>query len=124
MYKATCMFAAIAAMIYAIGYTIAPGMVASLYVDSPTAHVIAVSRFLGLTLLFAGILCWVLRETPHTEVRNAVIHAAIAMSIVGLVTSVTLVLNGTLKPFTWSAALLYLVIGIGMFSSKSSNTTE
>lgn len=119
MFKTTCIIAAIAAIVHAIGYTIVPGMVASLYVEAPTSHVIAVSRFFGLTLLFAGIVCWLLRETPHTEVRNAIIHAALAMSVVGLITSVMLVLNGTLKPFTWTAALLYLVIGIGMFLSRN-----
>lgn len=121
MYRATCIFSAIAAILHAIGYAIVPGMVASLYIDAPTEHVIAVSRFFGLTLLFAGIISWMLKDTPHAEVKNAVIIAALSMSIVGLATSVFLVLNGTLKPFAWSGAFLYLVIGVGILLSRSTS---
>lgn len=124
MFRNTCIFAAIAGLVHAVGYTIVPGLVASLYVDAPTEHVIAVSRFFGLTLLFAGIISWLLKDSPHAEVRKAVMIAAIAMSIVGFFTSVFLVLNGTLRPFTWTAALLYLVIGVGMVLAWKSDSAD
>ncbi len=120
MYKYTSIFGTIAAISYGIGYTIAPAVVASFYVDEPniSVHVLAMCRYFGLTLLFVGVVLWGFRNSSDSQVKAVVGNATIVVGVVGLLTSAALVLNGTLKPFGWSAVALYLVLTVGMLMAK------
>jgi len=125
MFKNFCIVFSIVSIGYGLGYTVMPNLIADLYFDSPSSQVSAMGRFFGLTLLGNGIFLWLLKDVVNTSVRNAVATGLLVSGVVGLVTSVVLVLNGTLQLFGWSAAVIYLVILVWCFLiMKSSRQGE
>jgi len=109
------MLVGVVSFFYGVAYTIAPFFVVGLYVDTPNAEAALTGRFFGLTLLFVGVACWLIRDTVDLVAKNAIVLAGIVNGLVGFVTSLYFTLNGGLTPFGWSAVLIYLVFGIGWF---------
>lgn len=110
MFRNYCLVISVLAIAYGFGYTVMPSVIASLYFDSPSSQVPAMARYFGLTLLGNGVMLWLLKDVADIAVRSAVVTGFLVSGIVGLVTSVILVLNGTMQAFGWSAAVIYLVI--------------
>ncbi len=112
MYRNFCLVISIVSVVYGVGYTVIPDVIANLYFDAPGSQVSAMGRYFGLTLLGNGVLLWLLKDVADITVRNAVATGLLVTGVVGLITSVLLVINGILQPFGWSAAVIYLIIVI------------
>ena len=82
------------------------------------------ARYFGLTLLGNGVMLWLLKDVADIAVRSAVVTGFLVSGIVGLVTSVILVLNGTMQAFGWSAAVIYLVIVVWSLLVRQPVTSE
>jgi len=115
MYRNYCILVAILSLAYGLGYTLIPSVIANYYFEAPSDQVSAMGRYFGLSLLGSGIMVWLLKDIIDIPARKAVLTGTLVSSVVGLLTSVFLVLNGTMQPFGWSAAVIYLVFVIWAF---------
>jgi len=120
MYRNFCIVVSIVSVAYGLGYTLVPNLIANLYFDTPDAQVSAMGRYFGLTLLGTGVLLWLLKDVTEVSVRSAVATGLLVTGVVGLVTSVVLVLNDTMQSFGWSAVAIYLVIVLWCFLLRQS----
>lgn len=126
MFRNLCMLVGVVSFFYGLAYTLAPFFVVGLYVPTPNAEAALTGRFFGVTLLFVGVACWLIRDTTDPVAKNAIVVAGIVNGVVGFATSIYFTLNGGLTAFGWTAVVIYLVFGIGwlmaMNNSKKSVT--
>ena len=123
MFRNYCLVVSVLAIAYGVGYMVMPSVIASLYFESPDSQVPAMARYFGLTMLGNGVMLWLLKDVADIAVRNAVVTGFLVSGVVGLVTSVVLVLNGTMQVFGWSAAIIYLMIAVWSLLVRKSVTT-
>ncbi len=111
MFKTTTTLAALISLCYGAAYTLMPGFVNGLYMDANPQSILT-GRFFGLSLLFIGFACWFLRDATDASTQRGLSIAGLVNGAVGFVTSLVFTLNGGLSFFGWSAAVIYLVLGV------------
>jgi len=121
MFRILCTLVGIVSVFYGSAYTLAPDFVAGLYLPAPNAEAALVGRFVGLSMLFIGIACWLIRDTSDPIAKKAISVAGLVSSIVGFATSLYFTLNGELSTFGWSAVIIYLVFGVGWLMALNSS---
>ena len=109
---------AIVAVVFGLGFVLAPGQAASLY--SPEAGVPEVGAVLelvaqlfGTALLAFAVLTWVARNAPDSEARQAILLALFVGDAVGFVVSLIAQLGGVVNALGWSTVAIYLLLAIG-----------
>lgn len=70
MFRNLCMLVGVVSFLYGMSYTIAPYFVVGLYVPIPNDEAALTGRFFGLSLLFVGVGCWLIRETTDSVAKN------------------------------------------------------
>jgi len=104
---------AVIAALYGIATLLFPAWLGSLYGFTATPELIFVARLLGVYLLAAGILSWMVRNASASKALTAVLYAFLTMDVLGLLISLIYVLNGTVNPQGWLLVVLYLLLGAG-----------
>ena len=78
--------AAIAAIVYGLGFLLIPGPVVALYGGPIEPHVLLNAQFFGAALLGLGVIEWLAKDFRDKDaVRGVLIGAAIGDALVGLV---------------------------------------
>jgi predicted membrane-bound spermidine synthase len=104
---------AIIAALYGIVILLIPAWLDSLYGFTVTPELNFVGRLLGGYLLAMGILSWLIRNAPDSQVRTAVLYAFLVMDVLGFVVTLIYLLNGTVNAQGWSLVAIFLLLSAG-----------
>jgi len=104
---------AVIAALYGIATLLFPAWLGSLYGFTATPELIFVARLLGVYLLAAGILSWMVRDASASKILMAVLYAFLSMDVLGFLISLIYVLGGTVNPQGWLLVVLYMLLGAG-----------
>ena len=101
------------AMLFRIGWLLAPEFMAKTYGIVPNAAAVLPTRFLGLTSIGWGLVGWLASHSSDwTALRGAFIGNAAGL-ILGVLVSVWYTVNGPLNAMGWSAVVIYGVFFLG-----------
>lgn len=109
---------AIIAVVFGLGFVLAPSQVASFYspevgITEAGAVLEVVARLFGASLLTFAVLTWVARNAPDSEVRRAILLALFVGDVAGCVISLFAVLGGAVNALGWLTVAIYLLLAIG-----------
>jgi hypothetical protein len=122
---------AIVAVVFGIGFVIAPSQVASFYSPAAGAPEVGavlrvVAQLFGAALLTFAVLTWVARNAPDSEARRAIVLALFIGDAVGFVISVIAQIGGAVNALGWLTVAIYLLLAIGfgyfVFAAKPEPT--
>ena len=101
------------AILFGIGFLLAPGFMATTYGLHANEVSILVTRFLGLTSIGWGMVGWLVSESSDwTALRGAVLGSALGQ-LIGLIVSVWYTVNGAFNAVGWSAVVIYGLFFLG-----------
>ncbi|MDH3291304.1 MAG: hypothetical protein OEO20_10570 [Gemmatimonadota bacterium] len=104
---------AIVAVVFGLGFVLAPGQVTSFYSPEVGATLEYVAQLFGAALLGFAVLTWVARNAPDSEARRAILLALFVGDGVGFVIALIAQLGGIVNALGWSTVAIYLVLAIG-----------
>ena len=120
-YRKMCMFAAVLSAIYALIYTLAPSLTASLYLPNANAATTVTGRYIAVAISFTAIVCWLLKDSVDQQVHRAIALAGIASAALGTITSLLYTMDGQMTVLGWGPVVIYLLALIGWLLVFRSN---
>ena len=121
VYRKMCMFVAVLSAIYALSYTLAPSLTASLYLPNANADTTVMGRYFAVALWFTAIVCWLLKDSVDQHVHRAIAVAGIASAGLGTITSLLYTINAQMTVLGWGPVVIYLLALIGWLIVFRSN---
>ena len=104
---------AIVALVYGIGFVLAPATVLSLYgMTQGTSEALA-GQYFGVALIAIGLLTWFTRNVADSEAQRAIILALLISDVVGVIVSILGTVSGVMSAVGWSAVGIYLLLALG-----------
>jgi hypothetical protein len=70
-------------------------------------------QYFGTALIAIGLVTWFARDIGDHETRRAICLAMTLSNTLGVIVSVLGTVNGVMSAMGWSAAAVYLVMGLG-----------
>ena len=104
---------AVIALVFGIGFVLAPGTMATLYGMTPGPEVNLAGQFFGVELIAVGLLCWLARNVSDSAAQRAMILAFLIADVIGLIVSLMGTLSGVFNAVGWSAVVIYLLLSLG-----------
>ena len=104
---------AVIALVFGIGFVLAPGTMGTLYGMTPGPEVNLAGQFFGVELIAVGLLCWLARDVSDSAAQHAMILAFLIADVIGLIVSIMGTLSGVFNAVGWSAVVIYLVLSLG-----------
>ena len=107
---------AVLALLFGIGFVLAPGAVLANYGITTTPAVAVMSRLFGGTLFAIAIIQWMARDLGASAVRPVLIGLGVA-DAVNCIVAIAGTTSGTINALGWTTVLIYLVgaLGAGYF---------
>ncbi len=108
---------AIFALLFGLGFLLAPESLLSAYGATTDAELVQMARFFGSAMLGYALLTWFARKTEESEAQRAIILSLILSFAVGFVVALQGQLSGVVNTLGWFTVVLYLffVLGYGCF---------
>jgi len=103
----------IVAVVFGIGFVLAPGQVTSLYSPEVGPTLNYVAQLFGAALLAFAVLTWAARNTPDSEARRAILLALFVGDGVGFVVALIGQIGGVMSALGWSTVVIYLLLALG-----------
>ena len=103
---------AVLALLFGIGFVLAPGQVLSNYGIEASPSVALMARLFGGTLLAVAVIQWAARDFPEAAIRPVLI-GLFAADVVNLVVATMATSAGTINALGWSTVLIYLCAAVG-----------
>jgi hypothetical protein len=122
---------AIVAVVFGLGFIVAPSQVASFYSPEVGAAeaggaLRVIAQLLGAALVAFAVLTWVARNAPDSEARRAILLALFIGDGVGFVIALIAQIGGAVNALGWSTVAIYLLFAIGfgyfVFMAKPEGT--
>lgn len=112
---------AVLAVLFGIGFVLAPGSVLTNYGITTTPAVAVMSRLFGGTLFAIAIIQWMARDFDTNATRGVLVGVGVADAI-NCIIAIAATTSGTINALGWSTVLIYLVgaIGAGYFLMTTS----
>jgi hypothetical protein len=114
---------AVLALLFGLGFLIAPGPMLSAYGATPSPELAQMARFFGSGLLGYAILTWLARGITDAGARRAIVLSLILSFGVGFVVAVWGQISGVVHALGWLTVALYLVFGLGYASLQAAGKT-
>lgn len=107
---------AVLALLFGIGFVLAPGAVLANYGVTTTPAVAVMSRLFGGTLIAIAIIQWLARDFDASATRAVLMGVGVADAI-NCIIAIASTTAGTINALGWSTVLIYLVgaVGAGYF---------
>lgn len=106
-------FNSIVAILFGIGFTIAPATMANFYGVKLTAAGLFVGQLFGAALIGFAILTWYGKDITEPAGRNAITTALLLSNLIGLVISIVNQLAGVVNAVGWSTVAIYAILALG-----------
>ncbi|MDX1663649.1 MAG: hypothetical protein R3272_07640 [Candidatus Promineifilaceae bacterium] len=103
----------IVALAYGVGLLLAPAALLSLYGIAPDPGLHLMSRFLGVELLFVGLLCFSARRFTKPATVRALITSLLIAEAVGVLVALSGTLSGVFNSLGWTIVLIYGLFSLG-----------
>jgi hypothetical protein len=109
---------AVLALLFGIGFVLAPAQVLSNYGVESSPAIALMSRLFGGTLLAMAVILWSARDFGHEASRAVLIGFGIA-DAVNFIVATMATWSGTVNALGWTTVLIYLcgTVGAGYFLS-------
>jgi len=109
---------AIIAVVFGLGFILAPSQVASFYspeVGAPEVGSVlrVVAQLFGAALVAFAVLTWVARNARDSEARRAILLALFIGDAVGFVIALIAQFGGAVNALGWLTVAIYLLLAIG-----------
>lgn len=105
-------FAAVVALVYAIGLLLMPDFMFSTYGMGTNPGQVLMGRYFGSALLTLGLIFWLARDVTGASARP-IVTAGLIGNAVGLVVALMGTMGGLMSAVGWSAVAIYLVLTLG-----------
>lgn len=105
------------ALVFGIGFLLAPRPVLSLYGVEAAPAVVLMSRFFGAALVQLGLVLYLIRDVADPRTQRGVVIGSFIGSVAGLVVALTGQFWGLVNSFGWTSVAIYglLLLGYGSF---------
>jgi hypothetical protein len=103
---------AVIALLFGIGFVLAPSQVLSNYGVADSPAVAMMTRLFGAMLLAIAVILWSARDFSGAAARQVLIGLCVA-HVVSLVVSIMATMAGTVNAMGWSTVLIYFCGAIG-----------
>jgi hypothetical protein len=116
---------AVVILVYAVGALFMPARMLMMCGMPPGAGEQLMTRFFGASLLTLGLLSWLMRNSPDTDVQRAIILAFLVFDAVGVVVLLLGTISAVMSPLGWQvvAVFLLLCLGFGSFQLARPKST-
>ena len=104
---------AIFALLFGLGFLLAPESLLSAYGATPDAELVQMARFFGSAMLGYALLTWFARATAESEARKAIVLSLILSFAVGFIVALQGQISGVVNAFGWFTVALYLFFVLG-----------
>ncbi len=104
---------AIFALLFGLGFLLAPESLLSAYGATTDAELVQMARFFGSAMLGYALLTWLARNSQESETRQAIILSLIFSFTVGFIVALRGQLSGVVNTLGWFTVALYLFFVLG-----------
>ena len=115
--------AGVLALVFGLGFLLAPGVLLPLYAVDPAPHTILMARFFGGALVQLGLTLYLLRETGDVVSHRGLVLAGVVGSAAGAVVALMGVLTGLTNAMGWSTVAIYGALLVGYAGAMRGRTT-
>jgi hypothetical protein len=112
------------AILYGIGFLLLPGPSIALYGTEPEPHLILLVRYFGSALLGFGVLQWLGKDFRDWEAVRAVMVAIIILNGVGLLVTLSGMVDGLLNSTAWVSIVVYALFLAGALHCLSAGARK
>ena len=98
---------------FGLGFLLAPEVVGPLYGMPVEVHTMMMDRYFGGSLLWVGLISWLVRGVRDDAAVRAVLQAGTVGNLAGLVISAWAALTGVENALAWSSAAIYALMLLG-----------
>lgn len=111
--KTLLIMTTVVVLVYGIVLVLSPSTMLSLHGVPEEAGAKLLGQFFGTQLIAIGLVTWFARDVTDPAAQRAIILAMIISDAIGFVVAVVGTVNGPMNAVGWSAAGVYLVMGLG-----------
>jgi len=105
--------AAILAILFGLGFILAPALTWSLYGVTLEVPGQWMARYLGSAFIGIGVIKWLARNAEASEGLRAVLLGAFAIAVLGLVVAFLDAIRGMGNGLHWLNVVIYLFLAVG-----------
>jgi uncharacterized membrane protein YfcA len=105
--------AALLALVFGIGFILAPSAMLAQYGVTTDAGGLLMSRFFGGALLQVGVLIYLARAVTDADAQRAIVLGSLVGSIVGLAVALEAQTSHVVNALGWSTVAIYLLLALG-----------
>jgi hypothetical protein len=111
------LIAGVVALVFGIGFLLAPRSVLALYAIPTDPAVVLISRFFGAALVQLGLVLYLIRDVPDLRTKRGVVIGSFIGSVAGLVVALTGQFWGLVNQLGWTTVAIYglLTLGYGSY---------
>ena len=111
---------AVIALLFGLGFLLAPTQLASLYGGQLTQAGAYIGRLFGSALLTFAVILWLARESSDSAARRAMVLGFFITLIVGTIVTLHGQISSAVNDLGWSTFAVYalLTLGYGYFAMK------
>lgn len=117
---------AILAILFGLGFILAPEAVLAPYGIATDSAGIALARLLGVSFIEVGILAWLARNIESTSAVRVITLAYFIGNAVGFIVTLIDQLGGLANALGWTTVAIYLLLALGygyfQFGQQSAST--
>ena len=108
--------AGILALVFGLGFLLAPAALLPLYALQPEPDTVLMSRFFGAALVQLGATLYLVRDVREPATRRGLVVAGVVGSLAGLAVALLGQLSGLVNAMGWSTAAIYGALLLGYAS--------
>jgi uncharacterized protein YjeT (DUF2065 family) len=120
--------AGVLALVFGLGFLIAPGQVLALYGATTNPIGLQMSRFCGVALINLGLVLFLAREVTDPTAQHSIALGSFLGSLAGLAVALWGKLSGLSNALGWSTVAIYLLLALGyatfLFGRQQVRTAE
>jgi len=105
---------AVLVVIFGIGFILIPSTLMSFYGTELNAGGVLMTQLLGASFILLGILLWMAKNAPGSEVAlRAIVLAVFVGDTIGFIVALLAQLAGATNALGWSTVVIYLLLALG-----------
>jgi hypothetical protein len=110
------LIASLVAIVFALGFLLAPAQVPATYGIQADAQVAMMGRFFGAALFHLDVAIYLLRNVVDPDALRGLVVAGIIGTLLGLLVALHGQLSAVVNALGWSTVLIYALLAAGYAS--------
>lgn len=110
------LIAGLLALVFGLGFLLAPGALLPLYGIETAAGTVLMSRFFGVALVNLGLAVYLLRDVREPAAQRGLVLAGVVGSAAGLAVALLGQFGGLVNAMGWSTVAIYGLLLLGYAS--------